>query len=233
MALLNFGSTSFTDIDNVAPHKTEWGLDKLVRRVRGPSDGLAGYVAGLSQGASYLGFYLHSWTTEDRPPWGLVTLNYVGFLGGSPPDELAIDDTTIQTTSRSSSDITDLDIENDNGEAAKRATETFEFYCPQTTYKYMSTSRPVAVSHSGISNGRYPDVIRDIIRLDNGLEFDTTYDALPDGLLDALGGYLSPTNKVLGPHVDPIPGTFFFESEDVVMYGYWPSAGPLASQGPD
>jgi hypothetical protein len=60
MALTYFGETGFTDIDNAAPHKREWGMDVLVRRVRGPSADLASYVAGLAQGQGYAGFQLQT-----------------------------------------------------------------------------------------------------------------------------------------------------------------------------
>lgn len=215
MALTYQGVTTFTDIGNPVTSKNDWGIDTIIRRVRGPVTNLDTYVAGLAQGQGYNGFYLQTWGIDDRPPYATVTLYYKGLHRGTIPDPAAFDETGICSTSIGA-DVASLNITNSDGVAAKTAVRDIEFYCPQTTWRYIRYGRPSGYSYGAIANGRTATIIRNVIRLDNGMEYRGN---APAGLVTAL--YLNPSNRIIGPHAEPVHGTPYYECHDIVANGYW------------
>ncbi len=218
MAVTYVGDVAFEDAMEPRAGKSDWGMDTLTRKMKGASTLLTAFLGTLNQGDIYFyrgqNFYLQTWEADDDPVFSTVTLNHKGLRSGIPAPA-AVDETTIQTTSIGA-DISSLSITNADGTTAKTATRDIEFYCPQTTWRYITNGRPTAPTYSTIANGRSPIVIRSTITLDNGTRYTGN---APIGLVTALTPAL--IVKVLGPHDQPIFGTPYFECEDVVQYGYF------------
>jgi hypothetical protein len=91
VSILYLGDLSFDDICAPLKGKNDWGVDTLVRRVKGPRPLAAAYIATLTQGDLFQDYYLQTWTPDEQDPvWAEITLNYKGFLSGGTPLPLTL-----------------------------------------------------------------------------------------------------------------------------------------------
>lgn len=206
MAITYKGNVTFDDAMEPRAGKSDWGMDTLTRRMKGASTLLAAYLATLVQGDTYAynshTYYLQTWEPDDDSVFATVTLSYKGLNAGIPAAS-AVDETTIQTTSIST-------------DSPEKATRDIEFYSPQTTWRYINSGRPAFASYGSIANGRTASIIRSVITDKDGKRYPGN---APAGLVSAL--FVSASNRVTGPHCEPIYGTPYFECQDVVQNGFW------------
>lgn len=217
------GDTTFDDVMEPRPGKSDWGIDTLQRKMKGRQPLLAAFLATLVQGAtySYNGqlYYLQTWEPDDDNVFPTVSLNFKGLNSGIP-NPSASDETGIQTSSmgHTFSPAYNTGIPDANGNSSvTSATIDIEFYSPQTTWRYIRNGRPTFATYNTIANGREPSILRAVIT--DSLNRRYAGNA-PVGLVSALT--IPVSNKIIGPHADPIYGTPYFECQDVVQRGYWP-----------
>lgn len=225
MAIIYVGSSIFTDVENPAPSKNDWGIDIIHRRMRGPSTVLADYIATLSQGQTYGGFYLQTWEPEDRPPYAYVVLIYKGLRSGIPAP--ASFNSIVQQTGSTSADFSSQNgglgyqygVESISGAIvplyALSAVREFAYYAPQTVWRYIYNGTPSGAVYGSMGFSASPSVIRSRITTDDGHSFGGN---APTGLVSALAA--SPFISIIAHASSPIYGTPYRECEDVVQYGY-------------
>jgi len=104
MALKYVGEKQFTEQCEPIPAKNEFGIDTLQRKMRGATDNLEAYLAGLAQGnkapSPWGALYLQTWETDGNPKgYTEVTLHYKGLLSGKIPDpKISFSNATKSTT---------------------------------------------------------------------------------------------------------------------------------------
>lgn len=100
------GNAVFDDVCRPLKGKNEFGVDTLVRKVKGDRALAEAYIAALAQvlafelaGSTY---YLQTWDPDDDPVWATITLTYKGLLNGTPPPDIQTEIVSAAGTTSSS-----------------------------------------------------------------------------------------------------------------------------------
>jgi hypothetical protein len=233
--ILLIGVADFDDICLPAAGKNEWGVDTLVRKMKGARSLLSDFLSSLSQGDTYGSYYLQTWEPDDDPVLATVTLTYKGLFDGIPEEDVQ---TEIQAAAGSCSK--NYLRENDGkgrvyatgvlaqfgpvapgpGEYgttvkwtytkyATAANMDFTYDAVQSTYRYITASKPSGPSHTTIDISLTPVVKRVRITTDTGaiygLDMAGFFDLAPVEIL-----------TVVGFSSKHIIGTPYYECVDVV-----------------
>lgn len=194
--------------------KDEWGMDTLFRTVRMSKAAFATYLAALDQGDIYTfdshNFYLQTWQPFDGGAFPGVTLNYKGLTKGLP-DPLESDD-RVELVSSVSDEVETTYNEKDVVGASK----TVRYVAPQTTYRYITSSRPTTPTHSTTNSANIEYLDSKVTLTFSDGSTQVVAGSVPSAVISALAG--SPEEFVIGPIVEPVPGTIYFECVDVVRY---------------
>lgn len=163
------GRTAFAE--NSQPQLTEaqWGLDNLTRTYIGAAPLLSAFLASLNKGGSYTYngdlYYLIDWSPNGDPLWPTVSLNYLGLSNGNPPpvgdDDWAPQSITITATVPS-------DDPNADPGTTMTVERTIDYIAFQTTWKYITLTRPATVQIGTTSQIFYPIILRSRITTSTG-----------------------------------------------------------------
>jgi hypothetical protein len=217
MDILYRGDSSIDDICLPIKGKNEWGVDTLVRTVRGARPLGPAYLAALTQGDVYQGYYLQTWTADENPIWATITLNYKGLLYGTP---LPLVSNSIVPSSGGKS--ASYESENSGKGRVYRkdnkgadvyttgAQNEFGYDCPQTVYRYIALGQPSGPAHDALGFSASPRILNARTTTADGASYGLS---IPFALSS-----LAPAAIVrsVGFTSNPIVGTPYFECEDVV-----------------
>jgi hypothetical protein len=198
-------SIGFTEQALPSLSKSEFGIDTLTRKFKGPATKLVSYLAGLRQGSQpsgYSGFYLQTWSVDDNAIFPCVTLLYKGLIGAIP-NPIISDSITIQTVTISTA-------------SPSQASREIQFYANETKYKYITNARPAGYKYKDVSIGTDPIVINSNIKTADGKAY---FGAAPAALVTALTPAIVSMNT--SHSAEPVYGTPFFECEDVAIRTYF------------
>jgi hypothetical protein len=232
--ILYEGNAEFDDMAVPAKGKNEWGVDTLIRRMRGARSLLPAFIASLAQGQSYQDYFLQTWEIDDDPVFATVTLGYKGLLNGTPVPK---NETRIMQASGSASisfvtenaglgriykqqtlyaePLFDDPIGQTVGITQKRNIYTvgaqieFIYDAVESVYSYVRTGRPAAPRYNVVNSLFVPQVIEA-----RGITADGSNFGKNDGLFTAFN--LQIIQRAIGFNVAEITGTPFFECQDVV-----------------
>ncbi len=216
------GNVNYQDISDPAPGKNEWGIDTLVRKMKGARSLLSVFLATLQQGQScpgYGAFYLQSWDPDDQTPFATVALYYKGLLRGTPKP-IVIND-IVPASGSTSADFTlggsrPAGIVYGQDAAGKDlkaigASMEFTYNAGQTTYRYISVGQPNGARYHALGFSYSPTLKRARITTSDGANF---------GILAplAIGPALAPAvvTNLASFRSNPVFGTPYFECEDVL-----------------
>jgi hypothetical protein len=221
MSILYRGDLSFDDICEPLKGKNDWGVDTLVRRVKGPRSLAAAYIATLAQGQVYQGYYLQTWTPDEQDPvWAEITLNYKGFVSGGTPAPLV----SVKMASAKGTTSADYTSENSGlgrlymssgvpgGIIARYTTGAvmeFTYKSIQSSYKYIHQGMPLGPDHTARAISIATEMRDARITTSNGSIYGSER-------MSFFG--LTPVNRdiVVSFSGEPIAGTIFYECEDVI-----------------
>lgn len=200
---INFKEATVGYIEATWPRfsKTDYGLDVAQVVMSGPSTKLQSYLISLRQGtvmAGYSFMFLSTWDSDHHQTFPPVTLTYKGLLNGALPNPLTYDDFSSGTTSAT---------KGDSGDAADQRTWEILFSSPVRRYRYITNVRPTGPKFSASAASGpagHPSVITQSIRDGNGRPRSSA-----PGIGFLYGAQLQ------GFSVEPIPGTPYFECEEV------------------
>ncbi len=185
-------------VDQFVPRKlrdNEFGVNILLRVMSGPAPKLQNFLAGLTQGDIFQGYYLQTWTCDEGAIFPRVTLNYKGLLKGIP-EPLISDGTSQQTTS-----IVAIvpDPVSGSPTLGEDVTYTREIEYYANSFSYNTTSVSGA-----------PRIILSKITGSNGQVFIGS--TAPASIVTATTP--AEINLITGSSVDPIYGTPYFECSE-------------------
>jgi len=180
--------------------KSEYGLDIAQVVMSGISTDLRSYLLSLRQGmrlATYATMFLSTWDNDHHRSFPPVTLTYKGLLNGALPNPIVSDDITTSTTSATAGD---------SGDAADQRTWEIVFSSPARRFRYVASTRPSGPKFQTWVGGpvKSPSIITQSIRDGNGRPR-----ASAPGIGQIFGAQLA------GFTVDPVPGTPYFECEEI------------------
>jgi hypothetical protein len=200
MSVTFVGGQAFVEQSLPSYGKSEFGVDTMTIKMRGPAPALTLYLGTLKQGKSYAGtaFYLQTWSVDEGPVYPTVTLTYKGLLAGIP-DPLASDDTSLQSISISTS-------------SPQKASREMQCWCRTTCYRYVTNSRPTGPRNTAVSGNTEPVIYTSVITDGDG---KTYYGTAPAALVMALTPAI--VNLVMSSNSQPIAGTPFYECQDTVI----------------
>ncbi len=211
------GDGTFQDLYQPVSGKSEWGMDTLTRTMTGSQPNLQAYVQSLAQGQTFVfnfnTYYLQSWECDNDQVFPKVTLLYKGLFGGIPNPFVSgrtIEGCSSLTTSSPVS-ISYFDFKS-QGSVTKdvMGTRTSRYIARESSYKYITTSRPSAPTYTTLDVAFSIQYIQSEITTDAGVTFATNAPAALATALAASAYTLTITQTV------PVFGTAFFENEDVV-----------------
>lgn len=233
--ILITGNAAFDDICRPLKGKNEWGLDTLVRKVKGDRALARAYIATLAQGASFVlagsTYYLQTWDPDDDPVWATITLSYKGLLSGALPAPIIINDVIHASGTTSANFSTEnggrgrvyrkevtykpfpqqnvIDAEKDI--YATGATMDFTYETGETTYRYISNGQPSGPSHNTLGFVHTAMLLRARATTSDG----TTYGV---NMPIEIGPDLLPTAaaRAISFSSQPVFGTPYFECQDIV-----------------
>lgn len=201
----------FIDTHEPVPGKSEWGMDTLMRTMRGTQPNLATFVASLAQGTTYTfngnTFYLQSWEPDGNPVFPSVTMNYKGLTGGIPTPK-ASGGTVEQTLTLSAQSVG----------IYTTATREIRYLTRQSSTLYIATTAPTAGSHGlDVSFDVYSSFISSVIRAtdSSGNDYVFAGATAPSALVSAL----TPVGTLdrIVPHSSPVVGSPWHECEDTCV----------------
>jgi len=198
MSVIYKGTTTFVDQCVPFVSKNEFGMDTLTRIMKGASSGVNAYLGTLRQGISYQGFYLQSWNSDQGTSYTTVILNYKGLSNGIPNPRVS-EGTSMQTVTIS-------------GDSPSEASRDIQFYADESTYRYITNTRPAGPSYSNTSTGRNPTIFSSVINAADGTIYKGS---APVALVTALTP--ATISMVTGHRAEPVYGTPWFECEDTVI----------------
>lgn len=214
------GRTAFSENSQPQIFEAQHGLDTLQRTFIGAAPYLASFIAGLVKGSTYTyngaSFYLIDWSPNGDPLYPVVTLNYLGLSNGVPPP-VGDDDFSIQTV-----DITAvLTLENpddpNHGEVDVTLTRTISYVANQTTWRYVTLSRPNSIQVGTVGVPGDPRILRSVIRAESESEtYNRTYagNNAPAAFVTATTPVVG--NALLGLTSEQIYGTPFFNVTETI-----------------
>jgi hypothetical protein len=231
--ILITGNAAFDDICRPLKGKNEWGVDTLVRKVKGDRALAPAYIAGLAQGNTFsLGttYYLQAWDADEDAVWATITLNYKGLAGGIPDAIVSNDIVRLSGTTSADYSLENggrgrvyrkevtykpfpqqnvIDAEKDI--YATGATMDFTYETGETIYRYITNGQPDAATHGTLAFAPTPRIIRARAVTSDGTSYGFSMPI-------AIGPSLQPAevNRVVGFSTHPIIGTPYFECQDIV-----------------
>lgn len=199
------GETDFVDQSTRAPNKNEYGMDVLIRRMKGAAPRLVEFVGGLRQGQTHAvggaTFYLQSWSVDENPIYPTVTMVYKGLIAGIP-DPIGEDSYGLRTASMST-------------DSPEKASRDIQYYAFQTTWRYVRNYRPISAQIGNTSAMISPRIIYSVITDKDGKRYPGN---APIGLVGAL---TPPSgNRLVSMNVTPVVGSPFFECEETIENAY-------------
>ena len=193
----------FVDAHTPLPGKSEWGMDMLVRTMRGTQPQVASFVAGLAQGSTYTfngtTYYLQTWEPDNGAVFPSVSLHYKGLVGGIPNPKASgqMIEQSISLTCNSPQD----------------ASREIRYVTRQTSTLYIASSIPTGPSY-GLDVSINIRVIQSVIRTGDGALF---YGSAPAALVTAL----TPSEVTRAfMRCSPVVGSPYYECEDVASLLY-------------
>lgn len=209
VSLVFNGRLRFEDIATPVPSKNEWGVDILERTLRGPVYLLDAFCRSLRQGQQYAGFHLQSWQPSIHPYAPTVTLLYKGLIGGIP-DPL-ISNARVEVCGSIQANGISVTV---GSRVFVSATKEVKYITPHTTYRYISTSEPLAARYRKARGAPITVTDSRITATDSEGSTAVFTGGAPAGIATALFG--NPFDFVIGPMSSRIFGTPYWECEDQV-----------------
>lgn len=189
------------------PGKSEWGMDTLMRTMRGTQPNLPAFMNSLAQGQvfTYFGhsFFLQTWECDNNPVFPAVRLMYKGLINGVAGTAPKASGGEIEQS---------ITLSAGNVPGYTSATRDIRYLTRQSTTLYITTSRPTAGTY-GLDASFSPVILYSVIRATdtagNNYVFNGT-DA-PAALVSAL----TPAPSVVSlPDCQPVVGSPYFECTD-------------------
>lgn len=239
MSVALIGRTGFEDMFAPAKGKSEWGMDTLTRKMEGARSELDAFIAGLTQGDVFEGYYLQTWDPNDDPDVAQVTLEYKGLItGGTPKPDIT--NNIVSAVGRASKSYLDqnaglgiilrtivlwkfqyavpLTIGDLDTVVGKRqvytqsATLEYSYHAVESRYRYISIGNLGGPRYTSVQSSYTPTIERARYSTSDGM----TYGRDNAGVVAALG--ISPrlTEKVVSSVSRPVIGSPYFECEDIV-----------------
>lgn len=239
MSVALLGRTGFEDMFAPAKGKSEWGMDTLTRKMCGARSGLDTFIAGLTQGDIYQGYFLQTWDINDDADVAIVTLEYKGLItGGTPKPD--IQNNIVSAVGRASKSyldqnsglgitlrsivlwkfqyaapetIGDLDVHVGTRIVyTQSATLEYTYHATESRYRYISVGNLGGPRYTSSASSYTPTIERARYTTSDGM----TYGRDNASVVAALG--ISPrlTEKVVSSISRPVIGSPYYECEDIV-----------------
>lgn len=232
--ILITGNAAFDDTCRPLKGKNEWGVDTLVRRVKGDRALAPAYIAALAQGNTFVlagsTYYLQTWDADEDAVWATITLNYKGLLGEIPDPIVSNDIVRLSGT-------TSADYSTENGGRgrvyrkevtykpypqqnvidaekdiyATGASMDFTYETGETIYRYISNGQPDEAANDTLGFTPVARIIRARATTSDGTSYGLSMPI-------EIGPSLLPAEvtNVVGFSTQPIIGTPYFECQDIV-----------------
>jgi hypothetical protein len=207
MAVVYKGRVGFEDTCQPAPSKSEFGMDTVTRVLKGSALLLQDFIKTIrtkTQCPGYEGCQLQNYSTDQNPVFPSISLFYKGLIDGNLPDAIGYDEYVVQT----------MTITTDSPQKASRE---IQFEALATRWLYITRERPIGGSMTRTSYQFEPQIREQKIILEDGTLIYGNADA---GLVTALTPPVE--NRRLNFIANPVPGTIYFECEEVICRMFTP-----------
>lgn len=239
MSIATLGRVGFEDMFTPAKGKSEWGMDTLTRKMCGARSGLETFIAGLTQGDIYQGYFLQTWDPNDDPDVAVVTLEYKGLItGGTPKPKITTNIVSaVGRASKSYLDqnaglgiilrtivlwkfqyavpltIGDLDTVVGKREVyTQSATLEYSYHAVESRYRYISIGNLGGPRYSFVTTTYTPSIEKAIYSTSDGMKYGRDNASV----VAALGISPQLREKVVSSVSEPVIGSPYYECEDIV-----------------
>jgi len=206
------GVTAFT-LQTEEPAAEHYGLPTIARTYKGAAPQFDAFWATVATGNPLAGGYIVKRSGINRGMYPEISLTIA-----LPPDFVAykLSKSRMQQTASKGATVTSSQII--PGETEIECSRTMSFIAPQAVYSYFSSARPLGPRFTSPVETSAPILLRSIITATAGGKSRTFYGNAPLALATALA--MPAVGLITGHISDPIPGTPWYECQDVISYVY-------------
>lgn len=206
------GVTAFT-LQSEEPAAEHYGLPTVTQTYKGAAYLFDAFWASVATGTPRSGGYITNRSGANKGIYPEISITIA-----LPPNfnDYKLSRSRMQQTASKGATITNSSIIPDETEI--ECNRTVSFISPQAVYSYYASSRPDGPRFTSPLESQAPLMLRSIITATAGGKSRTYYGNAPSALVSALA--MPQVGIITGHTSDPIPGTPWYQCQDVISYVY-------------